>query len=681
MNINFYLNLLSRTFPFFLTLLISIFLTISTVNPANAQRFYSVVFNQLPQDYQLYPRNENSESIVPISGMIETTGFNYMSVQVFRDDKLINYLKAPISYNSNKTGSFAMQAKIRAELAEYSFKVYACQAKDSVLIVARANVVSGDVYILTGQSNSTGFFTEADTNQYCRTFGKITGTLNTETYNPADTLWALSNQQAYYNGVGTMGFEIQKQLSQTSGIPNCLINGGFHWSSAAMHAQRTESNPADLTNGYGRMLYRIQKGGLTEAAKTFIFRQGETEAYHEGVDWPGNFKKLYNNLKLDLPNLAKLYVFQIDVIYYQSTTGAQIRDYQRKLPEIYPDVRVLSTVGTQEFDGLHYGREGNRQSGLELSRLIAKDFYGLKDTVNINSPALKKAFYASAEKKQLILTFDEGQQLVYPEKYSPKAGVLLDMKDFFYLNNSAGNVLSGKADNNRIILELNGSQTATTIDYLPPFVVDGGPFYPYTGPYIKNKLGMRALTFYNVNISNALQTPVLAASIDEMAKATLSWSAVADAKSYILQRKSSSETDFKTVADLQAAAKNYQDDLSAETGKITYRLKSVGQSSESVDYGYAEVLAPVVLGVSKEENDLISVYPNPASKNEKVTIRFKQAVSGSLNLINATGKIIGKQAMKHQNEASFDISILSTAVYFFQLDSEEKLPAKKLLVR
>lgn len=509
----------------FTTLLIfntSIFLLLAGFQIANAQRFYSVVFNQLPQDYQLYPRNAENEFAIPISGFIETPGFSYMSVQVFRNDKLINYLKATINYNSKGTGTFATSTKIKAELAEYSFKVYACQSKDSILMVTRQKVVSGDVYILTGQSNSTGFFTEADTNQYCRTFGKITGTLNTETYNQADTLWALSNQHAYFNGVGTMGFELQKQLAQTSGIPNCLINGGFHWSTAAMHAQRTESNPADLNNGYGRMLYRIQKGGLTNAAKTFIFRQGETEAYHEGVDWPGNFKKLYNNLKLDLPNLSKLYVFQIDVIYYQSTTGAQIRDYQRRLPEIYPDVEVLATVGTREFDGLHYGREGNRQSGLELSRLIAKDFYQSKDTLNINSPALKKAFYASDEKKQLILTFDEGQQLVYPTKYTHANGAVLDMKDFFYLNNATGNIISGKADNNRIILDLNGTQTASTIDYLPPFVVDSGPFYPYTGPYLTNKLGMRAFSFYNITISKALQTPVLMAVIDEMAKTTLS---------------------------------------------------------------------------------------------------------------------------------------------------------------
>ena len=678
MVIKFYFNVLFKIRPFLLTFIIPIFLVFTPTSPTNAQRFYSVMFNQLPQDYQLYPRNAQSESAIPISGYIEAPGFSYMSVQVYRNDKLVNYLKAPISYNNKGAGSFQTETKIKAELAAYSFKVYACQPNDSTLMVTRKNIVSGDVYILTGQSNSTGFFTEADTNQYCRTFGKITGTLNTETYNPADTLWALSNQQPYYNGVGTMGFEMQKQLAQTSGIPNCLINGGFHWSSAAMHAQRTDNNPADLNNGYGRMLYRIKKGGLTNAAKTFIFRQGETEAYHEGGDWPGNFKKLYNNLKLDLPNLAKLYVFQIDVIYYQSITGAQIRDYQRRLPEIYPDIRVLATVGTRDFDGLHYGREGNRQSGLELSRLIAKDFYALEDTVNINSPALKKAFYSSNEKKQLILTFDEGQQLVYPDKYRYANGTVLDMKDFFYLNNVPGNIVSGKADNNRITLELSGSQTAQTIDYLPPFIAEGGPFYPYLGPYVTNKSGMRALSFYNVSIGNALPIPKLAATIDEMANVTLSWPAIADAKSYILQRRISSETEFKTIANL--TTQNYRDNLSSEAGEVTYRLKAIGQLSESADYGYTDVRAPVVLGVSKEEGNIISVFPNPANRNEKITVRFKQAVSGNLNLINTSGQIISRHKVNRKSELYLDISDLAPATYFIQLDSEEKLPAKKLLI-
>ena len=677
MNIKFYFNvLLKKAFTVTNALF---FLCLYIVEPANAQRFYSVVFNQLPQDYQLYPRDSQSQSKVPVSGYIELPGYSYMSVQVFRNDKLIHYLKAPVTYE-NGTGSFSTESTITAELAEYDFKVFACKTADSALIVTRENIVSGDVYILTGQSNSTGFFTESDTHPYCRTFGKITGTLNTETYNPADTLWSLSNQQPSVTGVGTMGFEIQKQLAETSGIPNCLINGGFHWSSASAHAQRTGSNPADLTNGYGRMLYRIQKAGLVNAAKTFIFRQGETEAYHEGSDWPGNFDKLYHNLKLDLPHLEKLYVFQIDIIYYQSTTGAEIRDYQRRLPQIYPDVEVLATVGTQQFDGLHYGREGNRQNGLELSRLIAQDFYALKDTLNIKSPAIKKVFYKSDEKKQLVLTFDEGQQLIYPEPYKPNDQVTLNLKDFLYLDHNPGNIKSGTADNNRIILELNGTQTAATLDYLPPFAAEGGIFYPYTGPYIKNSKGMRALTFYHADITNALKIPVLTASIDPLANTRLSWNRITDATGYILERKRTEETAYKTIAVLENSSQTYQDNVSSGSGKVSYRLKAINKVTESGDYGYAEVEAPVVLGIQAEKEELFSVYPNPVSRNDKVLISFKKPFSGSLILVNTTGQIVFKQNIRHKNEVSFKTSDLPPAMYYIQLKTDDTLLSRKLLV-
>jgi hypothetical protein len=677
MNINFYLNVILKK-AFTLTPAL-FFLCLSTAE-SNAQRFYSVVFNQLPQDYQLYPRDSQSQSKVPVSGYIELPGYSYMSVQVFRNDKLIHYLKAPVTYK-NGTGSFSTESTITAELAEYDFRVFACKTADSALIVTRENVVSGDVYILTGQSNSTGFFTESDTHPYCRTFGKITGTLNTETYNPVDTLWSLSNQQPSITGVGSMGFEIQKQLAETYGIPNCLINGGFHWSSAAAHAQRNRNNPADLTNGYGRMLYRVQKAGLVNAAKTFIFRQGETEAYHEGSDWPANFDKLYHNLKLDLPHLEKLYVFQIDIIYYQSTTGAEIRDYQRRLPQIYPDVEVLATVGTQQFDGLHYRREGNRQNGLELSRLIAKDFYSLKDTLNIYSPAIKKVFYKTEEKKQLVLTFDEGQQLIYPEPYKPNDQVTLNLKDFFYLDHNPGNIKSGIADNNRIILELSGTQTAATMDYLPPFAAEGGIFYPYTGPYIKNKKGMRALTFYHTNISDALKIPVLTASIDPLANTTLSWNTITDATGYILERKRQEETAYKTIAFPGNSSQSYQDNVSSGSGKVSYRLKAINKVTESGDYGYAEVEAPVVLGIQPEKEEIYSVYPNPVLRNDKVLISFKKPFSGSLILVNTAGQIVYKQSIQHKNEASLKTSDLPPAMYYIQLKTDGTILSRKLLVR
>ena len=665
----------------FYTAVTSVLILFVFANQTIAQRFNSVVFNKLPQDYQLYPRDTQNEGKVPFSGIVEITGYSYVSVQVFRNDVFVKYLKAAITYDSKGLGTFATETKIKAELAQYSFKVFVCKTTDSTLIINRQNVVSGDVYVVDGQSNSTGFFAEKETNPYCRTFGKITDVLNTANYNPADTLWALSNQETYLTGVGAMGFEIQKQLSQKYGIPNCLINGGFHWSSSVNHAQRTENNPADLTNGYGRMLYRIQKAGLAQAVKSFIYRQGESEAYHEGSDWAGNFKKIHSNLKLDFPNLEKIYVFQIDIIYFPSPTGAELREYQRRLPELYPNVRSLATVGTKQFDGLHYGPEGYKQNGQEISRLIAKDFYHLTDTLNINSPSVKKAFYASEERKQLILVFDEGQQMVFPEAYKFNNQVTLSMKDFFYLNGFAGSVNSGKADENKIILDLNSSQTATRLDYLPPYVVESNFFYPYNGPFLTNKLGMRAFTFNNVIITNALKSPILTSSVDPYANALISWNEVQNASAYILERKLPAAKEYSKVAVFTSAVKNFEDKTSAFPGKISYRVKAVSENSESAQYAYSEVEIPVVLGLEAEGNNEFSVFPNPAISGQNITLQFKQPIQGTLTFLNSLGQKIATQPIKRQTETTIPLPRVPSAYYFIQLKSENKILTKKLLIQ
>lgn len=109
------------------------------------------------------------------------------------------------------------------------------------------------------------------------------------------------------------------------------MNAGFHWSSTLQHATRTPWNPADLNNGYGRMLYRLQKAGIDKAVKAFIFRQGETEGYGEGSDFGGNFDKLYKNLKLDLPSIKQLYVYQIDIINPAVGEAPKVRETQRAL--------------------------------------------------------------------------------------------------------------------------------------------------------------------------------------------------------------------------------------------------------------------------------------------------------------------------------------------------------------
>ncbi|MCE7066053.1 T9SS type A sorting domain-containing protein [Dyadobacter sp. CY326] len=646
-----------------------------------AQRFNSVVFSKLPQDLQLYPRNEQNEAVVPISGILEVAGYDYMSVQVLRNNVLHQYLKSPIQYNSKGIGSFSAEAKIKAELADYSFKVYFRNATDSTLVVERQNVVSGDVYVVSGQSNSTAFFAEPDTSRYCRTFGKITQNLNTDPYNPADTLWAFSNLKMYDNGVGTMGFAIQEQLVQQSGVPNCLINAGFHWSSASGHAQRTESNPADLNNGYGRMLYRLQKAGIAGAVKAYIFRQGETEAYHEGGNWPGNFDLLRKYLKMDLPKLEKIYVFQIDVIYYPSPIGALVRDYQRRLPDIYPDLRSLATVGTKDFDGLHYGRAGYVQNGLEVSRLIARDFYALKNTANIDSPNIKKVYYKDAERKQVVLVFDEGQELIYPEPYQANNNVTLDLKDFIYFNGQSGSVASGKADGNRIILELRAPQNGNTLDLMPMFTPVDGPFYPLDGPFIKNKLGMRAFTFFEVPIGQSLAVPKLTAKLDASGAVSLSWDQIAGASQYALEKKLSDENAYRTIAMLDSTKLTFTDKDNSKSEKLSFRLRALNRTSESADYSYAEIEMPVITGVEKDEKEMFTVFPNPVQKGQTLTIQMKQPMAGALSLINSSGETIDTKQVSHQKDASMQIPQSAAGYHFIKLQSGDKSWSVKVLVR
>lgn len=469
-----------------------------------AQKFFATTFDKLPQNYQLYPRNDQNEAFIPISGKIEEEGWEYFSVQILRNKQVIGYQKARIIY-TNAVGKFAFSPiKIKAEKAEYGVKIYALKGKDSLNVANRENIVSGDVYLVSGQSNATVFFNDSRKNEFCRTFGKISGTWGVEVGNPADTLWALSNQDTYNQGVGTMGFEFQQTILEKYGIPTCVINGGFNWSSMKQHATRTAINPVDLTNGYGRMLYRIQKAGVDLSVKALIFRQGETEAYGEGADWGGNFDVYYRNLKTDLPSLKQIYLFQIDIIDFARPDAPQVRDIQRKVADKYPDIQVVASVGTAGFDGLHYTSDGYIQNAQEFTRLIGRDFYNSTDVDNINAPNIRRAFFSNREKTEINLLFDGGQELVWTDQVRN-----LLMKNQYYLNGINGVVSSGSAVANQVILKLNSPTTATLVSYLPPAIDSKSPDFPYTGPYIKNKRGLRALSFFEVKIEPYVPVPTV----------------------------------------------------------------------------------------------------------------------------------------------------------------------------
>ncbi|WP_375448188.1 sialate O-acetylesterase [uncultured Fibrella sp.] len=556
-----------------------------------AQRINAIAFDKLPQDYQLYPRNAQSEAQIPISGRVTEAGWQYVSVQVFRNKQAVGYKRVAISYTGG-TGRFTVEPiTIKAEKAEYAINLYLGKDNDSVNVVNRTNLVAGDVYVLTGQSNASAFFRETRTNEYCRTFGKTTGTYGVEPYNPADTSWALSNQTLLTQDVGTLGFEFQQLVLEKYGIPTCLINAAFHWSMMVHHATRTADNPADLTNGYGRMLYRLQKGGLDKSVKALIYRQGESEAYGEGVNWGGYFDIFYKNLKTDLPSIRQFYVYQIDIIDPAVEAAPMIRETQRALVDKYPDIQVVPSVGTAGFDGLHYSDEGYIQNAQELTRLIGRDFYNSADTDNINAPNSRRVDFSKGDRSEITVQFNTDQELVWTEQFEN-----LLLKDHFYLDGRSGEVTAGRVLRNRVILTLKGPTTATKLTYLPPKNDPISPGVPYRGPYITNKRGMRALSFFELPIGapiviRQLQTPVMTSAVASLNYIRLSWNGIPDATAYQLELKDPKLGTFGSLTQVSAGTLTYLAERLAEQTTYTFRIKALGVDTES-DWYQINVTTP-----------------------------------------------------------------------------------------
>ena len=118
--------------------------------------------------------------------------------------------------------------------------------------------------------------------------------------------------------------------------------------------------------------------------------------------------------------------------------AAFIRDFQRRTKYLYANVETIATVGTPGYDGVHYQPLTYQRLAFEQFRQIARDFYGSTDTLQINSPDLRKVFF-NARKDSISLVYDDQMQMVWTKDtatYSFATGARISyyqQKDFFYL--------------------------------------------------------------------------------------------------------------------------------------------------------------------------------------------------------------------------------------------------------
>ena len=474
-------------------LIVFVLLALLLAGQVQQGRSQQVRFSAFPAPLQLFARDEQDSAIVPIEGILQSTGYDSVHLQVFRNTILWKTLHQQLVY-SGGSASFRLLPTIAAGLFEYDFRVFI----DQNLVMERDSIVCGDVYLINGQSNShPNAISYSFESEFCRSFGRHT---NYNDYNPADTTWGLSNGQGWCDSclyaVGTWGLRLQELILNDYGMPTCVINGGSGGSTISYNLPDSNDH-MNLATTYGRLLYRSTKAGVATHVKALLWHQGESdsgspdaEAYYE------RFSILRNAWKEDYTPLNKIYVFQI----HPGNCGGAEQDYLRNVQRLFkadfPEVEVMATVGLDGHDGCHYNDDGYLQMASWVYRLMERDFYHASDTLNIEAPDIQSVYYRDADHTQIAVEYDN--PVVWPDD-----SLGASMKDYFYLDGTSGLVQQGYTINDgyTVILQLNNSSNATKLTYLPSYSYNHVPTRIYEGPWIRGLRGVGALSFFEVPIS------------------------------------------------------------------------------------------------------------------------------------------------------------------------------------
>ena len=469
-----------------------------------------LVFSEVPENNRLYARDLTDSAMVYISGK-PNKGFNLeaLLLKIYKDGTL--YDEQKLDFDGD---DFQMSTKIDAGLHQFRFELFLRKnEKDSLYMVAD-NVVCGDAYIITGQSNSHASSSSATySNPYCRSFGVKTGF---ETYNDEDkkVRWGKATGNApglegvggWFTknsfGVGVWGMELMKRIVEEHQVPVCIINGGSGSSSIEQNMLHPEKS--SLETGFGRLAYRVNQAGLKEKIKAIFWHQGETNSNGDKDydKYAENFDQLLTDWKRVYTGLEKVYLFQL----HPGCGGdfqSEIRETQSQIAERYAMVDIMSTTGVLGHDGCHFSYEGYLEFAHRIFPLVSRDFYQSSSDKIISPPKLLKI--TSNGSNEIVLLFDQPVTIEDEKKVNGKARFLKDQ--FFYRSSSNQEykplkVKKIEARKNRVVLNLENKISQTSLTYLPNKNYLNTEEI-YNGPWIRgaeNNLG--ALAFDQRKIGN-----------------------------------------------------------------------------------------------------------------------------------------------------------------------------------
>lgn len=395
--------------------------------------------------------------------------------------------------------------------------------------------------------------------------------------------------------------------------------------------------------------------------------------------------------------MKKVYHAQLNLLVDNFIRAGALRDYQRLSKQNFADNEPIATVGLPGYQGVHYNDSGYLQFGLELYRLVARDFYGSTDTSNIQSPNIQRLFFSTPQQDEITLEFEPGQVMHWPADTiltnpANKARYAQSLSDYVYTdypNGETGFIKSVTDQGNRLILKLKKSLSASSLTYLPSSYTDAEIGY-YVGPVIRNRRGMRALTFYQVPIAPPLPvaTDLRAIPVDTSA-IELRWTTTsADVSQWTIERADSASS-FKQIALISGSVTAYNDLRTAnrtdslQVGKVyQYRIRSLNQRAEADYSPVVTASMQLILGIPKERYVRAVVYPNPTGNEVQVRLPPNWTTSTvALTVYTEAGAVVLRQSRRmNGSNLSFSVATLPAGMYLLTLQHRDGLAQGRVLV-
>lgn len=455
-----------------------LFLSFSLFNFISAQ----VSFFEKPIDNRFYCRDvASNEAVVPVSGVVDYPGVEKLALIAFKDGVVFAGVTQQLSYNANGQAPFDMSITIEAGLHDYAFYLYAEKSGVRRQIFASKNIVSGDAYIIDGQSNAvaTDYHFEGLANEHQSPWIRTYGTASLDASDvQSNKEWSMAGGLSLHgkSSVGAWGLRCAYLLMNEFQMPIALLNGAVGGTTIQQHLRDT-NNPDNLNTIYGRLLYRAIKSGISSKARAILWHQGESNGAEDPQVYLANWNILRSAWSEDYPNANRVFVFQI-----RDGCGVDgriaIRELQRRFPDMYDDITLVPTTAINEHDGCHFFYQGYKTMGTWMATAVAKEVYGKSVLPNMLPPRVKEARFVNNNRKFIELSFHNSNQSLVLDS---------NIESRFSLGSGSNQVIvNASTVPGKILLELSAETSSTAIS----FVGNSG-----SGPWIKNEFGVGAFTF------------------------------------------------------------------------------------------------------------------------------------------------------------------------------------------